>query len=145
MVTPEKSKVTTEAAVDNFGRSARVDAASWPRVDVVGPVTDAGAELVDAGKAEQLLGSEIRQMVRDRLRIPPGQAETLLERWRRELGDDPVTLVTIIRGVAAAANPERPSHFQIMISDAIKLHMQRAVRGRELPLVHVIDKRGGAA
>ncbi len=134
-LTPEQSKVITPAAGDNFTGLKAVDPEGWPKVDVAAPqpAPFSYETLGERDHAERWIAAEGYQLVQDMMRIPRASAETKLERWRRRLDDDPAALAQTLVTTAAAADPERPAVFQIMMDEAIKRRKEEA-KGPRLPL-----------
>lgn len=123
-VTPEQSRVLSEAAVDNSGDSARGESEGLPREGSA----EGEAELA---QATSWLEGEGKKLLVERVGWTLLQAEMHLERWRRDLQDDRV-LSRIIQGVAAFNF--NAATFHIFISDQVV----KAVRARgqaQLPLL----------
>ena len=136
-------------AVENIGRLAPVEPAGWPTIEVRGSV---GASQAITEPAESFVpdpetwkATEGLQLVRDRMRITVGQAELKLNEWLRGTGGDVAALAEILYAANASADPQRPSHFLIMVTEAIE-RRQRAADGPQLPLMTPIaGLKGGAA
>uniref|UniRef100_E6VFK3 Uncharacterized protein n=1 Tax=Rhodopseudomonas palustris (strain DX-1) TaxID=652103 RepID=E6VFK3_RHOPX len=134
-VTPEKSKVITPAAGDNFTGLKPVEPEGWPKVGVEAPQPPAFSyeTLGEREQAERWIEAEGYQLVQDMMRIPRASAQTKLERWLRRLDNDPPALAQTLLTTAAAADPNRPAVFQIMMDEAIKRRKDEA-KGPRLPL-----------
>lgn len=118
-VTPEQSRVLSEAGVDNSGDSVRGETAGQPREVLV----EGGAELE---QATRWLEGDGKKLVVARVGWTLLQAELHLERWRRDIGD--AELARIIQGVAAFPNFNAAT-FHIFISDQVS----KAARARGQP------------
>ena len=127
-LTPEQSRDNNNrASVENSGDVARGEHAGL----AMGAPGAGGAELEIA---QAWLEQEGKQLLVDRIQIRAELAQTYLERWRRELGDD-ILLVKIIQGAEAVGHIG--PRFHTIVTDQLRRQAPGARSQPALPLAPV--------
>lgn len=133
---PRAEHTTSKSTdVDNTGAGASRESAGSPK-------GDGGAAVPDQqDDAEAWLAREGVRVVVEHMALLRGQAETRVQRWKRELEGDAYGLALVIDAAAQAA--KTPALFHVAITDGISRRLRDATDQRRLPLVQRITGNAG--
>lgn len=135
-VTTEKITSIKAPTVDNSGTDARGEAEKATDKEVESP---ANLSTCHGVTAEQWITTDGVMLVIERLQVVRTRAETLIERWLRDLNDAEV-LKTVIED--AAIQTVRPSQFLVIVTDQLRRHIETRAQGQRLPLGPTIVNTG---
>jgi hypothetical protein len=116
---------TKLSSVDNSGDGARGDKAGQPTGAL-------GASGEEAEAARLWIDTEGKKLLVEYLTIPLPRAETLVERWRRDLQDD-VALRSFM--LAADLKADSGARFHVLIVDQLQRFLRQRQHGAPLPLM----------
>jgi len=91
-----------------------------------------GPDDAQSTDAATWLASEGTRLVVERMQVPTTRAQTLIERWSRDLSDDLPAVVAIIDQADKATRTV--SHFVVAVTDAVRRQIEVKGKGRRLPL-----------
>ena len=124
-VTPEQSKVLATSAVDNSAAAPGGESAG-------SAVENTLSDDAISTEAETWLSTEAVRIVVERMGVPTPRAQTLIERWRRDLNGDATTMVAIIAGADQAQLSA--ARFHVTVTDQVRRHIVTRELGTSLQL-----------
>lgn len=117
--------VLTTGPVDNSAAEPLGESAAGLSTEV--PASDDAIST----EAETWLSTEGTRIVVECMAVPTTRAQTLIERWRRDLQHDAPAMVQIIAQASGCANA---AHFLVAVTDAVRRHIVTSTNGGSLSL-----------